>query len=211
VKSDEAGVSTFRGEFNPVEVISIAPPRLTEELKDQNWTIVSSEEIVAYFDRQGTYSIEFIEPVVKPPEIKNNFSAANSQNSYTDIPIKLALIQKDGTPLLDPQPFRGEVIFSDFSAEEDISAEESVQALFAEDYTWDDFRLDHEVSLLANNYPVDHWDRIRVSIRVDGHEGAFNAEGINIVALDRLQDIIEVAHFGIQKGDEGFVFEVVRP
>jgi hypothetical protein len=115
VQSFEAGVSSFKGEFNPVEVISIGPPRLTEELKDQYWTIVSSEEIETYFDRQGAYSIEFIEPVVKPPEIKNNFSAVDSHNSYTDILIELALVQQDGTPLTDAQPFRGEVIFSDGS------------------------------------------------------------------------------------------------
>ena len=113
VQSYEAGVSSFRGEFNPVEVISIGPPRLTEELKNQNWTIVSSEEVEIYFDRQGSYSIEFIEPVVKPPEIKNNFSAANTHNSYTNIMINLALVQKDGSRLTDDQPFRGEIVFSD--------------------------------------------------------------------------------------------------
>jgi len=115
VQSYEAGVSSFRGEFNPVEVISIGPPRLTDELKNQNWTIVSTEEVEIYFDRKGAYSIEFIEPVVKPPEIKNNFSVANSHNSYTNILIDLVLVQKDGTPLKDAQPFSGEIIFSDGS------------------------------------------------------------------------------------------------
>ena len=113
VQSYEAGVSSFNGEFNPVEVISIGPPRLTEELKDQNWTIVSTAEVEIYFDRKGSYSIEFIEPVVKPPEIKNNFSAADSHNSYTNILIDLALVQMDGTQLTDAQPFRGEIVFSD--------------------------------------------------------------------------------------------------
>jgi hypothetical protein len=100
---------------------------------------------------------------------------------------------------------RGEVFFSDFSIEE------SVQAVFAEGHTWGDFRLDHGLNILANNFPIDHWDRIRVSIQVDGHEEAFNAEGINIVALDREQDPIEVAHFGVQKDGEGIVFKVARP
>ena len=113
VQSYEAGVSSFNGEFNPVEVISIGPPRLTEELKDQNWTIVSTAEVEIYFDRKGSYSIEFIKPVVKPPEIKNNFSATNSHNSYTNILIDLALVQKDGTQLTDAQPVRGEIVFSD--------------------------------------------------------------------------------------------------
>jgi hypothetical protein len=50
-----------------------------------------------------------------------------------------------------------------------------------------------------------------VGIRVDGHEEAFNAEGINIVALDREQHLIEVAHFGMRDGNEGAVFEITRP
>jgi hypothetical protein len=113
VQSFEAGVSSFQGEFNPVEVISVGPPRLSEEVKDQYWTIVSDEEVEIYFDRKGAYSIEFIEPAVKPPEIKNNFSAVDSHNSYTDIQIDLALVQEDGTRLTDAQPFTGKIVFSD--------------------------------------------------------------------------------------------------
>ena len=115
IQQGEAGVTTFRGEFNPVEVIAIGPPRLTEALKDQNWTIVSSDEIEVYFDRQGAYSIDFLEPAVEPPEIENNFSAVDSHNSYTSLSIKLILVQEDGTQLLDPQPFRGKIVFSDGS------------------------------------------------------------------------------------------------
>jgi hypothetical protein len=113
VQSFEAGVSSFQGESNPVEVISIGPPRISDEVKDQYWTIVSDEEVEIYFDRKGAYSIEFIEPAVKPPEIKNNFSAVDSHNSYTDIQIELSLVQEDGTSLTDAQPFTGEIVFSD--------------------------------------------------------------------------------------------------
>lgn len=113
ILSHEPGVSQFRGEFNAVEVISVGPPRLTDELKGQYWTIESTEEIEIYFDRQGSYWINFIEPVVEPPEVKNNFTAVDSHNSYTDIDLKINLIQADGTPITSPQPFRGKVIYSD--------------------------------------------------------------------------------------------------
>src|SRR5262249_10294911 len=38
VQENEAGVLHFRGDVNPVEVISIFKPRLSDDLKDDYWT-----------------------------------------------------------------------------------------------------------------------------------------------------------------------------
>ena len=66
VQEGEAGVARFSGEQNPVEVISIAAPRLADEYKDQYWTIRTDWATNVFIDRLGAYSIQVISPEVTP-------------------------------------------------------------------------------------------------------------------------------------------------
>jgi von Willebrand factor type A domain len=113
VKADEAGVFVFKGRENPVEVISIAPPRLAASLTDQNWNLRSDQATNIFIDRQGVYRVDFLVPEVSDTGVNNVYLAAESQSPRQAFPIKFRLITADGKPILEPQLIGAEVLLPD--------------------------------------------------------------------------------------------------
>jgi hypothetical protein len=104
VQEGEAGVGRFSGEQNPVEVISIAAPRLADAYKDQYWTIRTDWATNVFIDRLGSYGIQILSPDVLPLELKNVYLVSESQSPRQPFVFRFSLQGADGSPVLDPQP-----------------------------------------------------------------------------------------------------------
>lgn len=116
VTEAQPGVAHFIGEENPVEVYSITSPRLAESLKEQYWTVRSEKPVDVFFDREGSYRINFLRPTVAPTDINNVYVATERQNSNVPFVLRFNLVADDGEPVIDPQIVLGEVIFPDGSS-----------------------------------------------------------------------------------------------
>jgi hypothetical protein len=75
IKEGEAGVSHFSAKGIPVEVFSITPPRLGEDVKGKDWTITSTTAVTMLIDLVGSYNINFVNPPVSPSDIINTYQA----------------------------------------------------------------------------------------------------------------------------------------
>ncbi len=113
VSDDDAGVTHFRGEDNPVEVISIAAPRLMNNLKDKIWTIQSDQPVNVFLDREGAYNIKFLDPNPDSTAVNNVFVDPSPENPKRDFVIRFYLAGEDKAPVLEPQPIQGQVIYPD--------------------------------------------------------------------------------------------------
>ena len=113
VSDEENGVSHFRGDQNPVEVYSIKAPRLDESLKERFWTIASEKPVDLFFDREGSYRINFLNPAGNPTDVNNVYVAAERQNSNTAFNLRFNLIDDNGQAVIKPQTIQGEVIYPD--------------------------------------------------------------------------------------------------
>ncbi|HZD55666.1 MAG TPA: hypothetical protein VE136_03010, partial [Anaerolineales bacterium] len=113
VQDDEAGVAHFRGDQNPVEVYSIQAPRLDETLKERFWTITSEKPVDVFFDREGSYRINFLTPAAGATGVKNVYVASERQNSNIPFTLRFNLIESTGQPVIQPQTIQGEVIYPD--------------------------------------------------------------------------------------------------
>ena len=109
----DTGVNRFWGENNPVEVISIASPRLRDELKEDIWTIESDAPVSVFLDRRGCYRVNFVEPSVSLTDITNVYLATERQSPSRELVIRFNLLDKTGTPVVEPQPIQGQVIHPD--------------------------------------------------------------------------------------------------
>ena len=109
----QAGVSRFRGEDNPVEVISIASPRLRDELKEDIWTIESDAPVSVFLDRRGCYRVSFVEPSVSLTDITNVYLATERQSPSRELVIRFNLLDKTGAAVVEPQPIQGQGIHPD--------------------------------------------------------------------------------------------------
>ncbi|MGE5223151.1 MAG: hypothetical protein ACM3PY_11995, partial [Omnitrophica WOR_2 bacterium] len=110
VKDNEPGVSHFRGDTNPVEVYSIASPRL-DRFRGNFWSIKSDKAVKVFIDREGSYSFHFINPAVQETGMNNVYESRERYNPKNPFPLKLSLNLPNGTPIIDPQPLSGEIIF----------------------------------------------------------------------------------------------------
>lgn len=113
VLEDEAGISRFRGEFNPVEVISIGSERLDQSLKETYWTIRTNQDVNIFVDREGSYRINFLSPPVIQTDLNNVYQVAERQNQNLEFVLDFNLVLENGTPILAAQPIYGEVIYPD--------------------------------------------------------------------------------------------------
>lgn len=116
VADTQPGVSHFIGEENPVEVYAITAPRLADSLKEQYWTVRSEKPVDVFFDREGSYRINFLQPTVAATDINSVYVATERQNSNVPFVLRFNLIAGDGEPVIDPQTILGEVIFPDGSS-----------------------------------------------------------------------------------------------
>lgn len=113
VMDEEAGVAHFRGDQNPVEVYSIRAPRLDETLKERFWTITSDQPVDVFFDREGSYRINFLTPAATATDVKNVYVAAERQNSNVPFDLRFNLLDSTGQPVIQPQTIQGQVIYPD--------------------------------------------------------------------------------------------------
>ena len=113
VLDSDPGVAHFRGNANPVEVISLAPPRLSDKFKEREWIVKSSEEVNVFIDWQGAYHINILDPLVTPGELSNIFEVKERQNSSTEMLLRFNLLMLDGTVITTPQKIAGEVVYPD--------------------------------------------------------------------------------------------------
>ena len=113
VSEDDAQVERFRGEDNPVEVISIGAMRLDQAPRDDTWTVTSDAPVVVFLDRVGAYNIKFIEPGVSLTSVTNQYLALERHSPSQPFVAKIKLIDKDGNAITDPQPISGRVVHPD--------------------------------------------------------------------------------------------------
>ncbi len=102
------GVAHFREEDNSVEVISIGPARLTDDLKNAEWMVTSDKPVRVYLDRWGAYSIDFEAPEVSLTDISNVYLATERHTPGREFALRFRLTSDcyDGKP----QPVWGDVI-----------------------------------------------------------------------------------------------------
>lgn len=105
------GVKRFRGTDNPVEVISIGAARLTDDLKNDMWTIESDKPVKVHLDRRGAYRIYFEAPEVSLTEITNIYLATERQTPNREFAIRFTL--SSDCYGSEPQPIWGDVITPD--------------------------------------------------------------------------------------------------
>lgn len=113
VSSNDPGVVYFRGKQNPIEVYSIAAPRLAPELKGKTWTIKTTDAMTVLINREGSYRINFTAPVVKPTDITNLYQVLDRQSLNHGFTLRFTLIDDTGQPVLEDQPIWGNVISPD--------------------------------------------------------------------------------------------------
>lgn len=113
VQGADRGVNRFRGEDNPVEVVSITSPRLSDELKEDLWTIESDAPVSVFLDRRGCYRVHFVEPRVSLTDVTNVYLVTERQSPGRQLAIRFNLLDKTGAPVVEDQPIQGQVIYPD--------------------------------------------------------------------------------------------------
>jgi hypothetical protein len=111
VLDTEPGVSHFRDPANPVEVISVAKPRLRDDQKDEVWTLISDESVIVFLDRQGAYRINFLLPPVSLTDVTNVYQATERQPPNREFAIRFNLLDGAGKVITEPQPIQGKVTY----------------------------------------------------------------------------------------------------
>ncbi|MEI7847419.1 MAG: vWA domain-containing protein [Chloroflexota bacterium] len=109
----EKGVAGFRGDNNQVEKISISTPRLSDELKNDYWTLISDTQVQVSLSRFGAYQFNFQDPPVSITKINNVYIANQSVNPKNDLVMRFQLKREDGSVYKDPQQLAGEIVFPD--------------------------------------------------------------------------------------------------
>lgn len=109
ISDSDPGVSHFRGDDNPVEVISIAAPRLHDGVKEDFWTITSDAPVIVFLDRQGAYRINFLSPEVSRTDITNVYLATERWTPDREFVIRFNLLDEKDSPVLEPQPIQGKI------------------------------------------------------------------------------------------------------
>lgn len=144
VTDGDPGVSHFLGEENPIEVYSITAPRLAESMKEQYWTVRAEKPVDVFFDREGSYNINFLQPPASPTDINNVYVASERQNSNVPFTFRFNLLTEDGEAIIEPQVILGEVIFPDGTS----------RPLLVPSSISPDIQGVYEIELdLANDYP----------------------------------------------------------
>ncbi len=105
------GVKRFRGTDNPVEVISIGAPRITDDLKGDSWIITSDKPAKVHLDLRGAYSINFDTPDVSLTDIPNIYLATERQTPSREFAIRFNL--SSDCYGSEHQPIWGDVIYPD--------------------------------------------------------------------------------------------------
>ncbi len=113
VRDDEPGVAHFLGRDNPVEVISLAAPRLAEEYKNQSWKLKSSWVASVYIDREGAYFLEFLEPHTEATDVRNVYRLKTSQSPRQKLLVRFRLVTESGAIVREAQPIRLDVRLPD--------------------------------------------------------------------------------------------------
>jgi hypothetical protein len=111
VLDTDTGVAHFQGNDNHVEVISISAPRLSDNLKDGEWTITSDQTVRVFLDRFGAYQINLQSPPVSFTDLNNVYIATQRVNPRQDFDVRFQLKLEDGTIVKEPQPIQGEVLY----------------------------------------------------------------------------------------------------
>jgi hypothetical protein len=124
VRMDDPGVQHFRGSINPVEVISISRPRLSDALKmpanENPWTIASDTDVVIFLDRRGAYRINILEPSISLTDFSNVYLATEQQSPDLPLDIRFNLIKEDRELVTEPQPVEGEFTCPDGGTENSL-------------------------------------------------------------------------------------------
>lgn len=109
IEPNSDGVGYFRGQQNPVEIYSITAPRLSDKVKNDYWTITSDNPVTVLVDREGTYRINVISPVVAPTEVANVFRSVERESPVDGVVVRMNLLTPDGVAVKDPQRIWGQI------------------------------------------------------------------------------------------------------
>lgn len=113
ISENEPGVTRFRGIDNPVEVISIFQPRLSDNLKNQTWVITSNAEVNVFLDRQGAYRVQFLAPDVSITDFSDSYIAIDSFSPAQDFEIKFNLLYSTGNVKTKPEKIVVKLVLPD--------------------------------------------------------------------------------------------------
>lgn len=110
VNVDDPGVRVFRGKENPIEVFSLASPRLDDSLKGKSWTLTSTDDVTIFIDREGAYRINYISPETQSIDVTNVYQVQGRQSPSKEFIIHFNLLDSKGKPIPEPQTIQGSVI-----------------------------------------------------------------------------------------------------
>lgn len=103
VVDGQIGVTIFRGDINPVEVIAVAAPRLDEGLKNDVWTVRANQEVSVFIDRQGVYRIQPLAPGVTLTDVPAVYVATEPQPPSRELLVRFSLVDENGGVITEPQ------------------------------------------------------------------------------------------------------------
>ena len=114
VQIGESGVDHFDGGGQPIEILSVAAPRLARNLLDAFWTIQANEAVSLFVDTQGTYRVNIIAPQVNQVGSTDEYRLPDPQ-PIKPMNLRLSLLDSDSMPVLTPQELQAEVVDDDGS------------------------------------------------------------------------------------------------
>lgn len=109
--NNASNVKRFRGNDNPVEVISINTSQLLDNLWEGMWSITSDKLVKVHLDRRGAYRINFVAPNVSLTDIANIYLATERQTPSREFVIRFDLTSDCYES--EHQPIWGDVIDPD--------------------------------------------------------------------------------------------------
>ena len=107
VLENDPGVQRLLSGDNRIEVISIGPPRLQNDLKQKDWLVISETSVEVLSDQVGGYRIYVLQPEVSFTELNNVYLATEQHDPSQPFRIRFYLQDKKGQIILDPQPIQG--------------------------------------------------------------------------------------------------------
>lgn len=110
IKTSEDGVGYFHGVQNPVDVISIAAPRLSGDVKEKTWTVTADSNVTVLVDREGSYQIAIIDPTTAPTDVINVHQVVERLNPTVSLDIRFNLVSNEQRIITDPQVIRADAI-----------------------------------------------------------------------------------------------------
>lgn len=113
VLQGEPGVERFEGEGQPIEIFSVASPRLAPALLNSMWTIQASAGVSLFVDTQGTYRIDIVEPAATRVGNTDEYAVASTIPAGQPLDLRMRLLDEGSAPVVVPQLIQADLLLAD--------------------------------------------------------------------------------------------------